>query len=66
MNRQTKAYRKLGLSTTNGGASTSVKSFEKFEGDICYTAFSQKSKNPQNKRKSPRDYKRAAKRAEAI
>jgi hypothetical protein len=53
-NQQTKSYRKLGISTSNGGASIgTVKSFDKFEGRFCYTDFKDKDKNPQNKRKSP-------------
>jgi hypothetical protein len=63
MNKQTKAYRKLGLSTVNGGASTSVKKFEIFEGAPCVTDFSKKDKNPQNKRKSAKDYSKVTRSA---
>ena len=53
MNKQTKAYRKLGLSTRNTGAElTSITAFEKFEGRPCITDFKHKDKNPQNKRLS--------------
>ena len=52
-NKQTKAYRKLGLSTRNTGAElTSIVAFEKFEGRPCVTDFKKKDQNPQNKRKS--------------
>ena len=55
MNKQTKAYRKLGLSTkvVKGSGYAEVKSFEKFEGRECITAFDCKDKNKQNKRTSP-------------
>lgn len=53
-NKQTKAYRKLGLSTKNSGAEFGgTKSFDKFEGKPCITDFSRKASNPQNKRTSP-------------
>jgi len=54
MNKQTKAYRKLGLSTRNTGAElTNITSFEIFEGRPCITEFKHKDKNLANKRKSP-------------
>lgn len=53
-NKQTKTYRKLGLSTRNTGASlTTIKPFDKFEGKPCVTDFKRKEQNPQNKRTSP-------------
>ena len=53
MNKQTKAYRKLGLSTKNTGAAlTSIVAFNKFEGRECITDFKHKDKNPANKRLS--------------
>lgn len=53
MNKQTRAYRKLGLSTHNTGAElTSIIAFEKFEGRPCITDFKSKDKNPANKRLS--------------
>jgi hypothetical protein len=56
-NKQTKAYRKLGLSTKNTGAAlTSINSFEIFKGRPCLTDFKDKEKNPQNKRKSAHRY----------
>jgi hypothetical protein len=52
-NKQTKAYRKLGLSTHNGGAEIGgITKFDLFEGRPCITDFASKDKNPQNKRKS--------------
>lgn len=52
-NKQTKCYRKLGLSTKNTGAAlTSINAFDKFEGRACITDFKDKDKNPANKRKS--------------
>ena len=55
MNKQTKAYRKLGLSTkvVKGSGYAEVKSFEQFEGRMCLTDFKDREKNKQNKRKSP-------------
>jgi len=56
-NKQTKAYRKLGLSTKNTGAElTSINSFEIFKGRPCLTDFKDKDKNPANKRKSAHRY----------
>lgn len=53
-NRQTKAYRKLGIATSNGGAQVgTMKNFEIFKGKPCITDFRSKDKNPMNKRKSP-------------
>jgi len=53
MNKQTKAYRKIGLSTRNTGATlTSIVPFDKFEGRPCITDFKHRDKNPQNKRNS--------------
>jgi hypothetical protein len=53
MNKQTKAYRKLGLSVVvnkgTGGASS--KPFDVFKGKPCITGFGKG--NPMNKRKSP-------------
>ena len=52
-NKQTKAYRKLGLATHNGGATIgSITEFEIFQGSPCNTHFESREKNPQNKRKS--------------
>ena len=55
MNKQTKAYRKLGLSTkvVKGTGGFQMKSFEIFEGRNCITDFESKAKNPQNRKTSP-------------
>lgn len=54
MNKQTKSYRKLGISTkvVKGTNGIQTKSFDKIEGKPCITCFKCKDKNPQNKRRS--------------
>lgn len=53
-NKQTRAYRKLGLSTkvVKGFGYAQTKPFEKFKGKLCVTSFKDKEKNPENKRTS--------------
>jgi hypothetical protein len=53
MNKQTKAYRKLGLSTKVNGSGIIFKNFEIFKGSSCITDFKRKTSNPQNTRTSP-------------
>jgi hypothetical protein len=53
MNKQTKAYRKLGLSTKVNGNSIIFKNFEIYKGSKCLTDFKKRESNSQNNRKSP-------------
>lgn len=54
MNKHNKLNRKNGVSAINNGAVFAAKPFEKFKGQLCLTAFADKAKNPDNKKKGPR------------
>ena len=54
MNKNNKLNRKNGVSAINNGAIFATKPFEKFKGGLCLTAFADKAKNPDNKKKGPR------------
>ena len=54
MNKRNKSNRESGISAINNGATFSAVAFEKFKGKLCLTAFADKDKNPENKKKGPR------------
>jgi hypothetical protein len=75
MNKQTRAYKKAGFArkvvkgassdkkNQNGGLAVDVE-VEIFKGRPCLTSFADKAKNPMNRRKSQKVYKKPRERRE--
>jgi ATP-dependent exoDNAse (exonuclease V) alpha subunit len=73
MNKQTKAYKKAGFArkvvkgassdkkNQNGGLAIDIE-VETFKGRPCLTDFKDKAKNPMNRRRSPKVYKKPGER----